>query len=221
MSRRRAAILLLLAVYVLFLLDLALLQFPTRNPITNVVPLRSIVADWKSGGRDFVVNFLGNIVAFIPIGMIPRLARPRRARAWHAALLSLSLSALIEGVQYATGRRVADVDDLILNTTGGVLGHWASHSASPHVAGPATSKRLGPPRTPRAVAAGHERRRHPGRTSPGRSRIGRSPRGRRQDHRVDDVDHAVGALDVGLDDLGPGDRDGVTLEGVLLILSCI
>ncbi len=115
--------LLLLAIYVLFLLDLALIQFPSRNPPPNVVPLRSIIGDWKSGGREFVVNFLGNIVAFVPIGMMPQLARPRRAGAWHAALFSLSLSVLIEAVQYATGRRVADVDDLILNTAGGVLGH--------------------------------------------------------------------------------------------------
>jgi glycopeptide antibiotics resistance protein len=123
MSRRRAVILLLLAIYVLFLLDLALLQFPIRDPPTNVVPLRSIIDDWRKGGRGFVVNFLGNIAAFMPIGMIPHLARPRRAGAWHAALFSLSLSLLIEGVQYATGRRIADVDDLILNTSGGVLGH--------------------------------------------------------------------------------------------------
>jgi glycopeptide antibiotics resistance protein len=124
MSRRRAVILSLLAIYVLFILDLALLQFPTRNPSTNVVPFSSIIGDWRKGGREFVVNFLGNIVAFVPIGMLPRLARPRWAGAWHAALFSLCLSALIEAAQYATGRRVADVDDLILNTSGGVLGHY-------------------------------------------------------------------------------------------------
>jgi glycopeptide antibiotics resistance protein len=124
MNCRRAAIWTTLTVYLLFLLDLAWLQFPNRDPPTNVVPLRSIIADWKKGGRNFVVNFLGNIVAFVPIGMMPRLARPRRARGWHAALFSFSLSLLIEGVQYASGRRVADVDDLILNTSGGVLGDW-------------------------------------------------------------------------------------------------
>ena len=108
----------------LFLLDLALLQFLSRNPAPNFVPLRSIVADWRSGGREFVVNFLGNIVAFLPIGMIPRLARRRCSGFWYAAVFSLSLSAMIESVQYMTGRRVADVDDLILNTLGGVLGYW-------------------------------------------------------------------------------------------------
>ena len=125
MTTRRALVLLMLSAYVLFLLNLALLQFPSRNPAPNLVPMRSIVGDWRSGGREFVVNFLGNIVAFVPIGMIPPLARPRRSGVWHAALFSLSLSAMIEVIQYLTGRRVADVDDLILNTLGGVLGYCA------------------------------------------------------------------------------------------------
>jgi glycopeptide antibiotics resistance protein len=124
MGRCRAVALLLLGVYILFLLNLAWFQFPSPNPTVNVRPFRTIAADWTMGGRDFVVNFLGNIVAFVPIGMIPRVARPRRAGVGTAAQFSLGLSLLIEGIQYATGRRFADVDDLILNTFGGVLGHY-------------------------------------------------------------------------------------------------
>jgi glycopeptide antibiotics resistance protein len=123
MSLRRAAILVPLSTYVMFLLDLALLRFPSRHPTHNVVPLHSMIGDWRSGGFPFVVNFLGNIVAFMPIGMIPTLARPRWAGAWQAALFSLAFSAMIEAVQYTSGRRVADVDDLILNTLGGLLGY--------------------------------------------------------------------------------------------------
>ena len=80
MSLRRGVVLLLLWVYVLFILDLAWLQFPSHYPAPNVVPLRSIIDDVKTGGRGWIVNFLGNIVAFIPIGMIPTLAGPGRLR---------------------------------------------------------------------------------------------------------------------------------------------
>ena len=38
-------------------------------------------------------------------------------------LFCLCLSAMIEVGQYVSGRRVADVDDLILNTLGGLLGY--------------------------------------------------------------------------------------------------
>jgi glycopeptide antibiotics resistance protein len=123
-SRLRGALLLLIAVYVLFILDLALLQFPARNPPTNFIPTHTMVADWRVGGQEFLVNFVGNIVAFMPMGLVPWLARPRKTRAWQVALFCLSLSAMIELAQYVSGRRVADVDDLILNTIGGLLGYW-------------------------------------------------------------------------------------------------
>jgi glycopeptide antibiotics resistance protein len=122
--RRGAALLPIISLYVLFLFDLALLQFPSKDPPVNFIPMHSIVADWTAGGRGFVVNFVGNIVAFMPIGLMPFLARPRRTRAWHVALFCLCLSAMIEVGQYISGRRVADVDDLILNTLGGLVGYW-------------------------------------------------------------------------------------------------
>jgi glycopeptide antibiotics resistance protein len=130
MRFRRISALLLISLYVLFIFDLALLQFPSMNPAHNVVPFHSIIGDWTMGGREFVVNFVGNIVAFLPIGMMPALARRRWVGARAAALFSLFLSAAIEVAQYITGRRVADVDDLILNTLGGVLGYYLLALAS-------------------------------------------------------------------------------------------
>ena len=133
MTHGRVGILLLLACYALFLLDLALLQFPTANPRANFVPLHSIIGDLGEGGRELVVNFLGNLVAFMPIGLIPPMVQPRATAAWHVALFCLTLSALIEVIQYASGCRVADVDDLILNTIGGLLGYAALQWALPRV----------------------------------------------------------------------------------------
>lgn len=130
MSVRRPAILIVLSLYVLLILDLAWFQFPSGSPTANMVPLRSMIDDWRTGGRALIVNFVGNIVAFIPIGIIPAVAWPGRARPRHVALFCLSLSAVIEAVQYASGRRVADVDDLILNTAGGLLGYLLLRSSS-------------------------------------------------------------------------------------------
>jgi glycopeptide antibiotics resistance protein len=124
MTTRRAVALLCLTAYVLILLDLALLQFPSSNPPPNFLPLHSIIADWRAGGREFVVNFLGNLVAFMPIGLIPPLVRPCSTAARQVAVFCSSLSAIIEAAQYISGRRVADVDDLILNTLGGLLGYF-------------------------------------------------------------------------------------------------
>ncbi|MGP0070250.1 MAG: VanZ family protein [Isosphaeraceae bacterium] len=123
-TRRSLSMLIFLGIYTLFLFDLALLQFPSKNPTYNLIPLHTIIADCTTGGRGFAVNFVGNIVAFMPIGLMPAFVRPRSARAWHVALFCLSLSLMIELGQYLSGRRTTDVDDLILNTLGGLVGYW-------------------------------------------------------------------------------------------------
>ena len=119
---RRVLLSAILAGYILFLFDIALLRFPVTNPGTNWVPFRSILNDWQHGGWGFVINFLGNIVAFVPMGVLPPLIRRRRTTAGQVALFSLSISLTIEVGQYLSGRRVPDIDDLILNTVGGVVG---------------------------------------------------------------------------------------------------
>lgn len=109
--------------YLVFLLGLTLLILPTNRPPPNLIPFRSMQHDWRVGGWEFVVNFLGNLGAFLPFGLSLPILRARPTRAWHVALACASLSAAIEFAQYLSGRRVADVDDVLLNTTGGLLGY--------------------------------------------------------------------------------------------------
>ena len=115
-----------LTVYVVFLLDIALFQFPGAHPEANLVPFRSIIRDWRFGGWPFVINFVGNIVAFVPMGLMPPFIFERRVRLGHALAFSLGLSLVIEAGQLYSGRRTPDVDDLILNSLGGCLGYLLS-----------------------------------------------------------------------------------------------
>jgi glycopeptide antibiotics resistance protein len=117
-----------LAFYLLFLFAIAWLRFPVNNPAPNWVPFRTIINDWRNGGWEFVINFLGNIVAFLPLGILPPLFCPRPVKLWQIALFSLTISLVIEAGQYGSARRVSDVDDLILNTIGGMLGYVLSRS---------------------------------------------------------------------------------------------
>jgi glycopeptide antibiotics resistance protein len=121
MTRRLIPSVVLVA-YLLFLFDIAWLRFPATNPKPNWIPFHSMIGDWRNGGSGFVVNFLGNIVAFLPMGLLPPQIVRRRTTMWQIALFSLAISVAIETGQYISGRRVPDVDDLILNTAGGVLG---------------------------------------------------------------------------------------------------
>jgi glycopeptide antibiotics resistance protein len=125
---RRFLLAALLAAYLVFLFDLAWLRFLATNPKPNWIPFHSMIGDWRNGGRAFVVNFLGNIVAFLPMGLLPPHIVRRRTTIWQIALFSLAISLAIETGQFFSGRRVPDVDDLILNTVGGVLGYGLSRN---------------------------------------------------------------------------------------------
>lgn len=67
---------------------------------------------------------LGNIIMFMPIGFFPALLW-RRWRWWKSLLLGFSASAAIEFIQFFIGRST-DIDDVILNTAGALLGFWIS-----------------------------------------------------------------------------------------------
>lgn len=68
-----------------------------------------------------IISFLGNIVMFIPLGFFPPLLW--RGKPFKKALITaFSVSLFIEIFQIPLGRGT-DVDDLILNTLGGVLGY--------------------------------------------------------------------------------------------------
>ena len=87
------------------------------------IPFESIGHDLRKGGPEFVVNTLGNLAAFLPMGWLLPSLLGRRCSARRVAGLSLALSLIVEVGQGISGRRVADVDDLILNTAGGLMGY--------------------------------------------------------------------------------------------------
>lgn len=82
--------------------------------------IRSFFASGQSGG--FIVNIVANVLMFAPPGFcLPLLWR--RWQHWYwVALAGLGFSLFIECTQLFIGRSV-DVDDVILNTLGFVLGY--------------------------------------------------------------------------------------------------
>jgi len=68
-------------------------------------------------------NIGGNIIGFIPLGiLLPFLFPVLRRFVWLTGTVFL-LSLLFETTQLIAGIGVFDVDDLILNTAGGILGY--------------------------------------------------------------------------------------------------
>ena len=71
----------------------------------------------------FRFNVIGNVLVFLPYGVfLPKLFQ-RCRKLMSVLLLSLELSLIIEVTQLFTKIGSFDVDDLLLNTLGGVLGY--------------------------------------------------------------------------------------------------
>ncbi len=69
------------------------------------------------------LNLAGNILAFVPFGLFYPLLSRRNRSLWKVTLLSCEVSILVEVIQLVTRVGSCDVDDIILNTLGGLLGY--------------------------------------------------------------------------------------------------
>ena len=95
----------------------------------NLIPFHEIIRFYtyreNVGIEAFVLNLFGNVLAFMPFGfMIPILKQKYRKHMRGAAALTFGLSLTIECIQLMSQVGSFDVDDLILNTLGGVLGFY-------------------------------------------------------------------------------------------------
>ena len=98
---------------------------------SNLIPFASIVHLLRETPSAVAIdNIVGNLVLFAPLGallplLFDRLRRPVPLL-WRVATISL----LIETVQYLTRARSVDIDDVILNTTGAMIGYGAYRIAA-------------------------------------------------------------------------------------------
>lgn len=79
---------------------------------------------WRVLGiRSFMINIPGNIIAFMPFGFLVPYINEKYRRFWTMAILSFFFSQTIEVVQLITKVGCFDVDDIFLNTIGGIIGY--------------------------------------------------------------------------------------------------
>lgn len=93
----------------------------------NLQPLFEIKRIWRSshilGMKYVILNFAGNVIAFIPFGyLLPKMVK-KKPKLFHTVLFSFEFSLLVELTQLISRTGSFDVDDLILNTFGGLIGY--------------------------------------------------------------------------------------------------
>ncbi|WP_338553688.1 VanZ family protein [Paenibacillus sp. KS-LC4] len=99
----------------------------------------------RFSGTTLFTNLVGNTLAFIPFGVfIAMLSKLQRGLGIKIFVLSLLLSLFFEFSQFFLGIGIFDVDDLLLNTVGGMVGYivWKVITIGVKVLQPATARGL-------------------------------------------------------------------------------
>ena len=113
------------ALYLVFLAKLLLFsRVPGSERSLNLIPFASIgnYLGGPAGVRRFAfANLAGNILAFVPLGAYLTFLR-RRARSWTNLLIVAAVSVAVEILQWVLAVGASDIDDVILNVVGGLIG---------------------------------------------------------------------------------------------------
>lgn len=92
----------------------------------NLVPFQEIRRFWiyreKVGFLAAFLNLAGNVIGFLPFGFIVPVMHKKMESFWKVSLLSFMFSLCVETIQLITKVGCFDVDDLILNTLGAMIG---------------------------------------------------------------------------------------------------
>ncbi|MBQ9767686.1 MAG: VanZ family protein [Lachnospiraceae bacterium] len=96
-----------------------------RYNLTPFLEIRRGLENIETVGYYYVlVNIAGNIAAFMPFGFLLPLVTERKVNTGQALVYGFLLSLCAELIQFVSRTGALDVDDLILNTVGSVLGYW-------------------------------------------------------------------------------------------------
>lgn len=137
MKKSKILLKIILGIYIMGLVGVLLLKggrigilhggsFIERLSRVNFIPFKTIISYFTSGlsfaESNAFSNLLGNIIIFIPLGfMIPLIFNKFRSLK-SAILIGFLSSFLIEILQFVFKIGSCDIDDIILNTFGSIVG---------------------------------------------------------------------------------------------------
>lgn len=97
----------------------------TRSP-SGIRQFRCLLGvDWKlfmAGVQSEIDQVTLNIILFFPFGFLWNIIRKNRSSIWEIVLIGAALSLSVETMQYFSTRGVFDIEDLITNVMGMVIG---------------------------------------------------------------------------------------------------
>ena len=110
---------LIFIIYTLLLFELLTSTEMNTNSGFNLVPFTEIFR-YEMGSKLFIYNVIGNILIFLPFGYFVS-GYVKANKVSHILFISILTSLTVELVQLNIGRSF-DIDDIILNVAGSILG---------------------------------------------------------------------------------------------------
>jgi len=126
LNLRRDWPVLALTAYLAAVTEIIALRFghPSETRVTRLFPPFATTSFmFSEGAWPFLYHTLGNLSWFVPLGLLLPVVRPKTT-VLHALLTGAALSVLLEALQWLLKTGTTDVDDVILNALGALLG-WA------------------------------------------------------------------------------------------------
>ncbi|QYY42002.1 VanZ family protein [Aneurinibacillus thermoaerophilus] len=129
-SKRRIIFIFIFIVYILSVIYITILskysfQLPQDQRYPNLTI--TLFSELNAQSRTYLLkNYLGNVVLFLPFSILFILIKKQSTFKVRTILLTLAsgiiFSLFIETIQYYTGYGIFDINDLILNTLGTLIG---------------------------------------------------------------------------------------------------
>jgi len=110
--------------YSLFLIIFATILYTGIDfkPDEYIMSLQPFKWVEKMNTNEIIVEFIPNIMMFIPIGIFIPIVFRKMRKSYKSFLFVFAITYSIETFQYFIGRS-ADIDDIIANVTGGMIGY--------------------------------------------------------------------------------------------------
>lgn len=127
----------LLFAFAVYLVALGLVVFLPAREAGTVTGFVGVIAGWLAllgvpfGPAVIAVEFVANIVMFVPFGLFVRVLWPAVFSWWRVLFLAAAASVFIELVQLLVPGRVTALSDVIANALGGMAGALAVWKAVP------------------------------------------------------------------------------------------
>ena len=109
-----------LIIFVTIILFNLPIDFKPKQYLLNLQPLQWL---WEGNIKQRVMTeIVPNIMIFIPLGIFTPIAFKRMRKFYMTALVAFTVTFSVEFFQYFIGRS-SDIDDLIANLSGGIIGY--------------------------------------------------------------------------------------------------